>query len=184
MAIYLSPCWATKVYKHTAEDGTVFFSDTPQQGAEEIVIPPVQTYHDPQSGTLSSPTTPTTPLQEEVDKLIPTTYQIVFSTPENNQVFTPAMNKVEVKLYTQPALHQHDKVQLYIDGEPYQSKSHKTEFTITELSRGTHTLQAKIYGKEHKKPKGSTESITIIVQQAINRSSGAVPQVPQAPKLP
>jgi hypothetical protein len=47
ISLCLTPTVDAKIYRYTSPDGAVLFSDVPQQGARQVILPPVSHYSEP-----------------------------------------------------------------------------------------------------------------------------------------
>lgn len=134
----LLPALATSgVYKWIDPDGTVHYSDTPKPGAEEVYVPPPQTY-------TPAPLPPGTPLQETPEPAAEYT-QFAIATPEPDESIWDNTGAIPVSFSLTPDLktEQGHKLVVMIDGkaqEPVQS----TSTTLENVERGSHSLQGQI----------------------------------------
>lgn len=149
--------WATSnrtIYKTVLPNGEVLYSSAPRPGSEEMKINlPSKVNH---------PTEPSSNAPLEAPQGIPVQYQIQFITPKNEQLFGVAEPDIPISLQITPALHDTDGVQLFIDNKAYGILQSDLEYTLSNLDRGTHTLQAKIFpNKQSGTPKGETGVIAI-----------------------
>lgn len=141
-AVVMMSAAAQTIYKWTDAAGNVHFSDKPQSGAQQIQLPPVQTFSSPQEATpLPSATPPVEEAGAEYQSI-----QIVQPTNEatirNNLGYVPIV--VEVK----PELKKDDKLQLIFDGKPLGSPQANTIFALNGIDRGMHTIAVNIVDSE------------------------------------
>jgi len=173
------PVAANKIYKHVKPNGQTVYSDEPEAGAEEVDLPPIQTYTSPKPAAAATDEIPQ-------DNNYTTTagthnYQMVFSAPENDQVFTVAHESIKVKIFVEPELTKTDRIKLFMDDKPVSNLQSNTEFTLKNLARGSHKLVAKVFPKSGiGEAKGRTEPIIIHIQRNIVNGSSPF----SAPKAP
>jgi len=131
-----------QAYKWVDEDGVVHYSDTPQEGAEQIQLP--SDGRRPQRPAYSPPLQTTQAAQQD-DTAAPLVFKY-----ENIEVVAPAPEEtlwniegvLNVALRVTPALRPEDQVRVYFDGE--QQLVRGTNFQIQEVWRGVHNIQAEI----------------------------------------
>ena len=149
---------AQKVYKVIQPDGTVLFTDSPQpgDGAEEVDVGPINV-----TPALASPTdafddSPAAELEQGYT-------EVRITSPANESSVRDNAGNVTVDVKLTPSLRSGDKVELRLDGRSIGGGS-KTAFTLTDMDRGTHSLQAVV-----KNPAGKvvarSESITFTLQR-------------------
>ena len=137
MSLTCSLALAATVYKWVDEKGVVHYSDQPHPNAQVVSVPAAQTY---KAGEMpvapGGPAVPPAPAQ-------PPPYQgCAIAQPTDDQTFTNA-DSLSVIVRTDPALRPGDQIFLMLDGQPLNGGvATGSEFTLTPLDRGTHTLQA------------------------------------------
>ncbi len=137
MSLACSLALAATVYKWVDEKGVVHYSDQPHPNAQVVSVPAAQTY---KAGEMpvapGGPAVPPTPAQ-------PPPYQgCAIAQPTDDQTFTNA-DSLSVIVRTDPALRPGDQIFLMLDGQPLNGGvATGSQFTLTPLDRGTHTLQA------------------------------------------
>lgn len=130
-----------QAYRWVDENGVVHFSDRPQPGAEEIVLP--------ESRTPARPVLPrqpaVSPVADEPAEPEPEDegYQsLEITSPGAEQVLWNIAGTLDVSLDLQPALRPAHQVRVYFDGEPRIVNG--TSFQIGEVFRGTHNIQVEV----------------------------------------
>ena len=127
----------TTVYQKKAPDGSVSFTDVPSPGATQVNLPKPQTFSS-QAGTMPDRDNPVA-----VKSSVKTTVSI--TSPTNKKLITQSQNgNVSVALEVKPRLGIGQLVQIYLDGSALGKPQTSTTMQLTNLNRGTHTLQAKI----------------------------------------
>jgi len=165
------------IYKQVGPDGEVIYSHQPSPGAQRVHIQnykstPVAPIHSFDSDTQLTSSS-TQPQENQNPNPSPTRYQITFDLPKNEQIYPMGNPTVIIKLNINPGLYPNDKIQLFIDEKPYGPLQSDLHYTLTDLDRGQHALQAKIYANakppedsDALTPKGETGVIVIHVQRA------------------
>lgn len=138
------PLLAEGVYKWTTADGEVVYSDVYQPGAERVHV----------SGTKSSPSADSLAGETGEQTTAATgssgyqTFEIV--QPENDETIRSNEGIVAVSLMMSPALANDNAIQIFVDGNKLEGELKSTQFTLNDLERGTHSLEAKIVDGEGK----------------------------------
>lgn len=129
-----------QAYKWVDENGVVHYSDRPQPGAEEIVLP------DSNRATRITPrranpgSAPDTATEEQTEPEAYTSLEVV--SPSAEETLWNIQGTLDVRLNVQPGLKEGHQVRVYFDGEPRMVNG--TTFTIPEVFRGVHNIQAEI----------------------------------------
>jgi len=145
----------TIVYKVIAEDGSISFSDEPQEGAKAIQVKPVTTI--PAIDVKQNKAL--TPKQSNSDKA--GYYQnLSIVSPANDTAFNSGNGNVQVTVQAQPALRGGDLFELQLDGK-FIASQRDTSFQLTSVDRGTHTLTVKIVNGNKETLKVAISSMTI-----------------------
>lgn len=138
MSLACSVVLAATVYKWTDEDGVVHYSDQPHPNAEKVHVQAVQTYksgpYDAGGGAQPAPSGGGT---------APAAYAgCAIAQPADNQNY-PNADSLSIVVRTDPSLHPGDQIFLMLDGAPLNNAQPVgTQFTLSPVERGTHTLQA------------------------------------------
>ncbi|MBS0612243.1 MAG: DUF4124 domain-containing protein [Proteobacteria bacterium] len=160
-----APGWAAVIYKWTDADGVVHFSDQPTPGAERIVT---------QSGPVSRPagsavsSSPRTAARRQPTKTEPNATAVDYTefeiqAPQPEQTFHDQTVNVRVRL--EPELKPGHLLSLYLNGKLVEGQSPKsTDFTLTDLARGSYTLTASVMDAASGESK-TTAPVTFYVQQ-------------------
>ena len=128
---------AAGVYKWVEPDGTVHYSDTPQPGAEEVHVPPPQTYTPaPYTPITSRPEAPAAPAEYS---------QMAITAPEAEANLWDNTGAIPVSFSLEPALKTERGHQLVVllDGQA-QARIKGTSTTLENVERGSHTLQGQV----------------------------------------
>ncbi len=126
------------VYKWVDADGTVHFSDIPQEGAEKVHVPPAQTYQAPSLA-------PLTPAAAEPEAQQGPYARFALITPNAEENIWDNTGKVTVVFTSEPPL-QTDlghRLIVLLDGQA-QAPLLGTSTTLENVDRGSHSLQGQI----------------------------------------
>jgi hypothetical protein len=136
--LFLSfPGQSREVYKWTSEDGVIQYSDTYISGAERVTLSEGKGRVKPQeSSQLEEKNQP--PGDANGYELFEITQ------PENDETIRSNEGVVTVGLSLSPALQPEHTIHIYIDGAKLDSDLRMTQFTLKDLNRGTHTLEARV----------------------------------------
>ena len=131
-----------QAYKWVDEDGVVHYSDTPVEGAEQIVLP--SDGRRPQRPAYSPPVQ-SSQVPDELGVEAPEIFaydsiEVVAPAPEEKLWNIEGV--LNVALRVSPALRSEDQVRVYFDGEEQLVSG--TNFQIQEVWRGVHNIQAEI----------------------------------------
>lgn len=137
---------AADIYKWTDADGHVVFSDQPHPGAEKLPEKEVPTFNMPAVPAVNPPA--------ESKKPTPSAgYSTVkIMQPKNNVAFWDTAGEVTVETEIKPPLHTDlgHKLVLTMDGKPVAQSSGGTTFQLSNVDRGTHTLDLKVENADGK----------------------------------
>jgi hypothetical protein len=150
---------ATTVYKWVDAQGIIHYSDQPHPQAQEIDVQP--------KNLISS--TPTAAANGTSAKPANGTdgprYQCDLIRPENDEVFLNT-STVSTRLRLEPNLQPGDQIAIAVDGKRQANQpTSGSEFVLTEVERGTHTLMIAVYDRSGKQQLCATPSITFHVRQ-------------------
>lgn len=161
------------IYRGVESNGTIVYSDTPLPHGDVVKVSDINTVPPPESSgeekpvpapTQDSPPLTTTAVDEvsTSSKTMVSDYEITIVQPTEGETIQNDRN-VLVRLRITPELDSEDKAQLLLDGKPYGEPESKDSFTLIDIPRGTHQLQARIIDPEQKSKVSS--SITFYVHQ-------------------
>lgn len=132
------PLYAKDVYKWTSEEGVILYSDTYRPGAERIHVTGGSTSPQPGVGSStdegSQSTSATAGNYEHFEIL----------SPENDETIRSNEGVVPVGLSLTPTLAPGHSIQILLDGTLLEGSLNSTQFTLNNLNRGTHSLEAKV----------------------------------------
>ena len=131
------PALARDVYKWTSEDGVIHYADTYQPGSVRVKVPD-------ERGSSRSPVavedqaTEETGQPDEADYL---SFDII--QPEQDATVRSNEGLVDVILKLTPTLQSSHAIRIFVDGKD-EGELKSTQFSLNELNRGTHSLQASV----------------------------------------
>jgi len=128
------------VWRWVDDDGTVHFSDTPREGAEQIDVSESRR----QTGTrLYSPPPGAGDSGQSQGEQAPFRYDsLTVASPAAEETLWNIEGTLNVSLALTPGLQTGHRVRVYFDGEPRMVNS--TSFTINDVYRGVHNIQAEV----------------------------------------
>jgi len=132
---------AETVYRSVDENGNTVFSDKPSKGAETMEIPDAQTVKSPSAGKFH--------YQPPARKPPPEYSSVAITSPDDDAAVRQNDGNITVQVAVRPDLQGQDQLQLLMDGKIVGSGSN-TSFSLQNLNRGTHTLQAVVIGSSGK----------------------------------
>jgi len=130
------------MYKWVDEQGNISFSDRPQPGAEQLEEVRVQTYKAP-----SLPATLRSGDQEKAETEAPAGYdKFRIVNPEPEEAIRDNGGTVVVQLNIVPGLQAEagHRITVTLDGKAVIEGQSTTQYRLTNVERGTHTVQATV----------------------------------------
>ena len=164
-----------KVYKWVAEDGSISFSDTPQPGAEEVVVKDIPTVNlnsdQPLNQLLQQQNSvikpkPSNMIAPQTNVVSNYVSALIASPKQDETIQTGQSGNFTVMLKSEPALLPGHKIQLIINGKPYGAPVAKSFIPLRNMNRGAHQIQAQILSKDNT-PLIYTNTVTVHVKRAI-----------------
>ena len=162
---------SAKIYKWVLADGSIKYSDQPQEkGAKALQLPALQTY--------SPPPTPSPEEGGEEDSaaVADTGYDSVeVVSPEAGAALRDnGGGIINVKLAIEPSLHDGHIVEIMIDGKAIGS-GRATSASVSNLDRGTHSISAVIKDADGKIV-FSANAVTFSLQRTSKLQPGRAPK--------
>jgi hypothetical protein len=134
MSVLCTTAFSATVYKWVDENGVTHYSDQPHENAEKVQVKEPQTYKS------SAVRTPLSRSQPEPQGNSYVACDVV--SPGNDETL-PNSFSVTAAVQVSPTPHDGDHVVLLLDGAPVPGFPRAGgQMSITDLARGTHTLQA------------------------------------------
>ena len=134
-----------QAYKWVDETGVVHYSDRPQPGAEEFLLPTSRQGSRAASPSTSRPGRRTRNPQEAapVEKAQPFSYEaLIVVSPAAEETLWNIEGVLNVTLDLRPALQRGHTMRVYFDGTPQMVSS--VSFQIPDVFRGVHNLQVEV----------------------------------------
>ena len=128
---------AATVYKWVDENGVTHYSDQPHQNAAKVEVQQPQTYSSPHVAepTQSAPATPA--------KSAPAYTSCEIDSPAQDQTFANTYS-LAMTVNLLPEQRPGDKVIFVLDGQPVNGSGGPPVFSLPQVDRGTHTVQATV----------------------------------------
>lgn len=139
---------ATEAWRSVDAQGNVEYSDTPRPGAQRIELPAPRTVPARIPARAAEPSDAATEAHaREVPRNAVAYREIAITDPENDGTLSDNSGNLFVSIHLEPALQKQfgHRVELLLDGVVYATDA-VSNFTLTEIERGTHTLQAVVLG--------------------------------------
>ncbi len=154
-----------EVYKTVDEDGNVTYTDNPaaKEGKVEAVkLPAVNT----------QPALKTTTDKTKKSEASSGYKEVSILSPAQDATIPPGQLNVVVQVFMEPALQPGHLIQLLHNGQPYGDAAYATSFSIDQLIRGEHNVQAQVID-EKGNTVASSGSVTFYVKRAspLNREA-------------
>ena len=148
----------TAVYKWVDEKGVTHYSDQPHADAKQVELKAAQTYQSDASASAPTGSAPAATLPGQAYSACE------ISRPENDEVFLNTAT-VPARLRLTPVLRSGDRIAIGLDGKPQTNQpASATDFVLTDVARGTHTLMATVQDADGKTVCAS-RSVTFHVRQ-------------------
>jgi hypothetical protein len=159
---------AQNIYKVVQPDGTILFTDSPSPGddAEQVDVRPLN--------ISPGPASPTDAFDDSAAVEAEAVYgEFRITSPGNDESIRDNAGNVNVDLTLKPSLHAGDKIDLLLDGQSV-GGGNSTAITLTDMDRGTHTIQAVV-----KNSAGQVVARSNSVTFTLQRTSINQPQRPR-----
>ncbi len=136
-ALALPDTALAQVYRVEDDQGEVTYTDSPAEGsrAQSVELPPLNTQPGLPVRQQSKPAA------AEPGQGYTTAYILQ---PENDSTVPPGQLDIVVQVALEPTLQTGHLLQLYFDGQPYGEPVAGTAFSIGDLTRGSHSIHAKV----------------------------------------
>jgi hypothetical protein len=91
------------------------------------------------------------------------------ASPKNQETLQNQQPTIPVIVNVEPSLQNNDKIQIFVDGQPWGPALKSTTFDLPKIDRGTHQIYAVILSDNNEVLKQTT-SITIFVHYASQKN--------------
>lgn len=150
---------AATVWMWIDENGQRHYSDRPVEGAQQIEITEAQTF------TVPAPAAVPGGAQEPAEPQSGLPYtRFAIAEPQPQQTLWNIEGTLEVTVDLQPGLREGHEIDLYLDGARQYLNARRTTFTIDEVYRGVHTVEAVVLGSSGEEIL-RTQTRSFVVQQ-------------------
>ncbi len=154
-----TPSIAAEFYKWRLPDGSIEYSDKPPvEGAERVELKPLVTYTPP--AVSAPPATPEMEKAEENDGYD----SFTITSPVNEAAIRDNAGNITVSFTTSPGLAKGHAINVILDGREV-IRSTGGAVTLSDVSRGTHSIQAIIVDQSGAEI-ARTDSITVHLKRA------------------
>jgi hypothetical protein len=167
-----------QMWKWKDANGVVHYSDTPGPGAVKVDINVSQGQPGaapPAAGAQSGPSGP--PAAQAV---VYTSLAIV--QPANETSYFDADSVVDVQINSDPPLAEGDSIFLYLDGKRVGNSGDALSYSLPNVDRGAHSLNAVIFDAQGKEKIRSQPVVFFMKQHTINSPANPAPGVQPRPK--
>lgn len=159
--LMLPPAQA-EFYKWIDADGNIHYTDQWREGAAAVDLPE-PTVYSPRP-IPSQEQTADASFEEQL-----AIYDLIeVSSPKPEETIRSNEGKVSVSLRLEPTLRQGDVIKLILDGNELEGEFRSTGATLTNVSRGTHSLAARVVDAEGKQLI-SAEPVSFYLRRASRR---------------
>lgn len=139
-----------QIFVDVDEDGVPSFSDTRGEAGEEIKLRESTTYSPPENKPEASRNRPDWKQGgdneiKDPEKSPPPVYKASITRPEHDSTLRDNAGNLTVEVKLMPALQSGYRGDLLLDGLPVSTVSASGPVNLTNLDRGTHTLQVRIF---------------------------------------
>lgn len=167
IVLVLSTSVCASIYRYKSNDGSVVYSDAPQQGATQVILPPLSHYSEP-----SLPEkTKTVNRDKPIEKMSTSqAYQSVtiINLKNNDTVRNNNTLALIVKAHVKPQLQKGDQALLLIDDKSMAKGSivaSDLSFTLQGVNRGSHWVKVVIVNGTTQQLISSSKAIKVYFQQ-------------------
>lgn len=146
LAMFMQPAFA-KLYKCKDAEGNTIYTDEPCADGKQLKLPPLQTYKAPK------PLPATSAGNKDINGKEATGYtSLVITKPENDGVIRDNEGKATISYTLTPGLKTllGHKFVIILDGKQLKTTGTTSQIQLSDLDRGTHTVQINVVDNENK----------------------------------
>jgi Domain of unknown function (DUF4124) len=141
MSLASSLVLAATVYKWVDENGTVHYSDQPHANAQKVQVEAAQTY--PANASAAAVSNAAAATGGHPNESADTAYRGCAIVSPQDGTELANVDALNVSVRTDPVVHQGDQIFILMDGTAVNGGNPTgTQFSISPVDRGSHTLQA------------------------------------------
>jgi hypothetical protein len=167
-----------ELWKWKDANGVTHYSDRPVQGATRVEVTTMQPVPaaapPPPSRTRSTASQRSTPAVVQYQSL-------EIWQPESEQSFFGTDNTVTVRLRSEPELAAGDQLRLFFDGKQVESGTNADTYTLPNVERGAHVLEALIVDDQGTVRIRSEPVVFHVMQPSVNAPRAVGPSLKPAP---
>lgn len=147
LAMFVQPAFA-KLYKCKDAEGNTVYTDEACADGKQLKLPPLPTYTAPKPLPATSTGNNDNNNDEEAKGYI----SLVISKPENDGVIRDNEGKATISYTLTPELKTElgHKFVITLDGKQLKTSGTTSQIQLSDLDRGTHTIQINVMDKENK----------------------------------
>lgn len=162
---------SAEIYRYTDERGNPVYTNQPPQGVstESVQLGP--------TNTVAAPVPAAPPKPDSEAELRYSRLEIT-GVPDDDATLRANAGNFTFGVSLEPGLHADDLLQVLLDGQPLAPPGRQTSFQLSQVDRGTHSLQAVIL--RDGEPLQSSASVSFTLQRVHTRS----PAFPRPQPLP
>lgn len=153
-----------QIYRSVDKEGRVIFSDEAGEGAKPVELPPTNTMEQPAVMPQPAPSEGTVSEFTGYDS-------VAIVQPANDESIVNTGGDFSVSVRTTPPLQTGHSVRLLLDGAAYASTGADGSFSLSNIDRGSHTLQVQVIGEDGA-ILGASSTITVHVRRPGRRFPG------------
>ncbi len=160
---------AQVAYTWVDKNGVTHFSDTPNQGAKVITLPNLKSVAPAPEVESTESLAPQASAEKPEDKPQPRTekplpLQLTMRSPQHGETIRSNRGLLDIQLELNRKLGIGEQLQLLLDGSPYGAPQSQTNWQLSNIDRGAHTLS--VQAKRSGKLIASTSPITVHLHRA------------------
>lgn len=151
---------SAQVYMYQDAKGNTVFTDQPPEGtaALPVDLPPTNTVNLQAGENTLSPDWTSPTLSEG---LKPYVILDIKGIGDDDDALRANNGTFNVSINIDPALAEGQTLRLLLDGQPYGQASTNTEFTLTDINRGEHTLAVQVLSGDTVVQQSAAQSFTV-----------------------
>jgi hypothetical protein len=168
---------AQPVWTWVDSAGVRHYSDRPEPGAQQIELGSPQTYSATPRSSADS-TRAAQPTSGSQASSAPSNRRVAIATPAQDETLWNIGGTLTVSLAVQPQLERNQHIDLYFDGRRLGLEERGTSVTLTDVFRGTHTVQAVVIDSSTRSEVQRSDLRTFHVQQTSVQNPQSPPRGP------
>lgn len=152
---------SNKVYKTTDDHGRPVFTDRASEGAQEVEVDKPMTFP---AREFAEDYRQFTPLSDDDEAPSGPPYgTMAITSPTNDEAIRNNAGNMEVTFRLSPGLKQGHELRLLMDGAVVQNVASSEPIALTNVDRGTHTLQLEVVNRQSGKSLQTSDTVTFTI---------------------